>query len=492
MQSLFDTLEKVESAENIQAKRAVSNKITRAELERHVWDAQEILRGNVDASEFKDYIFGVFFLKVLADNNPRIKPIWAWLKSQSTQLGLAIQKANQQVEEVLPVLRDTVTQFDYTNRRLTDKIIGELIKHNSKYQFSRDSLESEDALGQAYEFLIGKFADSSGSKGGEFYTPPSVSSLLMRILGPHKGSTVYDPTCGSGGLLMKSGGICYGQEMNASTAAIARINLYIHNLAFHIEQGDTLLDPKHIEQGRVKQFDIVVANPPFSYKKWGDSSKDKFDRFQKWGVVPSGQADFAFILHVIESLNETGKAAIVMANGTLFRGGKEREIRRKITETGYVDFIIQLPSDLFYNTSISACVWVLNKASKHPDKTLFVNASKLYTSEKRQAVLEEQHIDKIMAALDSEGNTPRLASWVTVEDIEKNDFNFNVTRYADNSLPNLDYDVTSLMYGGIPKTFFENEYVKETVGDLDWQHILIQDSEKEDYWQFSPELQDRS
>lgn len=485
MQSLFDVVENAEDDST-----DIDQKITRAELERHVWDAQEILRGNVDASEFKDYIFGVFFLKVLADNNPQVMPIWQALGAQSTGLGEAMKVANQSVEKLLPELKDTLTQFDYTNRRLNDKIISSLIEHNCKYQFAKENMESEDALGHAYEFLIGKFADSSGSKGGEFYTPPSVGELLARILAPSKHSTVYDPTCGSGGLLMKTGHNCYGQEMNASTAAIARINLYLHGLQANIEQGNTLTDPKHIAGDKVKQFDYVVANPPFSLKKWGGAKSDKYSRFSKWGSIPDGQADFAFILHVVESLNDKGKAAIVLANGTLFRRGKEGALRTKIADTGWVDAIILLPSGLFYNTSIPACVWVINKASTHPEKTLFINAGKFYTSQKKQAVIEKKHIDRIMEVIETGENVSRVSKWVTLEELKKNDYNFNVGRYADNSLPVLDSDVIGLTHGGVPKKFFDGEYVKEAIEGIDWRQLFVQHNELEDYWQFTQDILD--
>ena len=503
MPDLFDTQDILpvnETTEEGSDHEAKSNKkIKRAELERHVWDAQELLRGNVDASEFKDYIFALFFLKVVVDNSDdgEIECWWGKLTSLKSNIGSALNKLCVDVGVRIPKIGDALTNVDFENKRLDDKLLTDLISHYSKFVFARDNLEDIDALGHAYEFLLAKFADSAGSKGGEFYTPVCVTELATRIvahlLKPVRSKiTVYDPTCGSGGLLLKVNealqASCFGQEMNVSTAAIAKMNMYVHQVDGQIERGNTLTDPKFVEGERVQQFDCVVANPPFSVKKWGTQEQDKYKRFDKWGKLPKSQGDYAFLLHCIESIKPDGVGVVILAPGTLYRQQAEKKIREKIIDAGIVKAIIHLPANLFYNTSISTVMWVIDKRNEPGEGIFFIDAQKLVTKQTKQSIIETKHMDAIIESFDNPGEYG-LSEYVYQETIEENNYLLSPSIYIqskqDLALPSKDNE--TFEFGGIPANVFEHPRIKAELEGIDLE-TLFEPHQREGCYQFKEDV----
>lgn len=480
MSDLFETVECPNTAIN------AKGKIAQSQLERHVWDAQEILRGSLDASEFKDYIFGMFLLKYVVDNSEASAGLierWDTLLLEKENVGDSVNRFMQEIESKIPELKDTLSNFDYRSRKLSDETVAKLVEHYNKYTFKKSNFETPDALGHAYEYLLGKFADTAGSKGGEFYTPPCVTDLVSRLVSPQSSDSIYDPTCGTGGLLLKTGtanNLIYGQELNASTAVIARLNLYIHGVTVDIRQGNTLTDPKHLEGNSIKTFDCVVANPPFSVKKWGDARADKFNRYKRWGKVPSGQADFAFLLHCLESVNANGRAAIVMFPGTLYRGGAERQLREKIIKTGWLRAIVRLPDNLFYNTSIHTVVWVFDK-SRTNESVQLINVNHLYSKKQKQHVIESEHIDKIMSAFDKQ-EVSGISKLVTLEQLEAEQYNISFEACFSRDLPVLPFDYDAGMQGGIPAEFLNHPFVKSALAPLDFDTLFEPHTIQGHYW----------
>ena len=302
-----------------------------------------------------------------------------------------------------------------------------------------------DVIGNAYEFLIKNFASTSGKKAGEFYTPPEVSTLMARLMAPQEGDEICDPTCGSGSLLMKCGRLVrensgsrkyalYGQEAIGSTWALAKMNMFLHGEDNHrIEWGDTIRNPKLLDgTASLKHFDIVVANPPFSLEKWGfeGADTDKFSRFRR-GVPPRTKGDYAFILHMIETMKPgTGRMAVVVPHGVLFRGAAEGRIRQKLIEENLLDVVIGLPEKLFYGTGIPAAVLVFRK-NKADEKVLFVDASRDFEAGKNQNVLREADLQRIVGTVSTRHSVPKYSYLATRSEIAENDFNLNIPRYVD-------------------------------------------------------------
>ena len=298
----------------------------------------------------------------------------------------------------------------------------------------------QDIIGNTYQYLIGRFASDAGKKGGEFYTPGEVSELLARLLAPKKGSRICDPTCGSGSLLIQVGDqvgdndfSLYGQEMNGSTWALCRMNMFVHNKdAARIEWGDTIGNPKLIEKDSLMKFDVVVANPPFSLDKWGAESAeaDKFHRFHR-GVPPKSKGDYAFISHMIESAKEDGgRVGVIAPHGVLFRGGAEGRIRKALIEENLLDAVIGLPEKLFFGTGIPAVILLFKKGRNTKD-VLFIDASGEFVEGTNQNRLGEEHIKKIVATYRAFQTVPKYAYRATREEIAENDFNLNIPRYVD-------------------------------------------------------------
>jgi type I restriction enzyme M protein len=348
--------------------------------------------------------------------------------------------------------------------RLTNLIA---IFENPALDFSKNRADGDDILGDAYEYLMRHFAVESGKSKGQFLTPAEVSLIMARIIGisatkTSAATTVSDPTCGSGSLLLKVAHeapapvTLYGQEKDSATAVLARMNMILHNTpTASIVQGNTLTDPKFKEGDSLKQFDFVVANPPFSDKRWStglDPNNDAFDRFSGFGVPPGKQGDYAYLLHIVRSLKSTGKGACILPHGVLFRGNAEADIRRNLIRKGYIKGIIGLPANLFYGTGIPACIVVIDKEYAQARKGIFmIDASAGYMKDGPKNRLRDQDIHKIVDVFNKQSELPRYSRMVPLEEIEKNDFNLNLPRYIDSQQAEDLQDIAGHLQGGIPE-----------------------------------------
>jgi type I restriction enzyme M protein len=463
-------------------------KLTQQELESHLWESANILRGSIDSSDYKNYIFGLLFLKRLNDGFVekaeeieknegesygwtdsdehqffvRESARWSAIKAQTQDIGDKINKAFEALEEDNPSLQGVLASIDFNDKeKLPDKLLQQLVQHFFSMELKNENLSEPDMLGRAYEYLIKQFADDAGKKGGEFYTPSKVVELIVRLIEPEEGMRVCDPTAGSGGMLIqavdyvKSNGgnpqniTLHGQERNLNTWAICKMNLLLHGLNDHeIKKGDTIREPKLLEDGALILYDRVIANPPFSLKNWGreEAEADQMGRF-RFGIPPKNAGDYGFIQHMIASLNREGKAGVVMPHGVLFRGGAEGEIRQGILEEDLVEAIIGLPANLFYGTGIPACIIILNrnKEAHKQGKVLFVDGSKDYQEGKNQNVLRDGDLEKIVHAYDTWEDVEKYCRVVELEEIKANDFNLNITRYIDSTEEEEQIDVAEAL-----------------------------------------------
>ena len=351
--------------------------------------------------------------------------------------------------------------------------------------------------------LIKQFADSAGKSGGEFYTPSEVVKLLVSLLKPKAGMKIYDPTVGSGGMLvttrnyLKDNGenpanlSLYGQEMNLDTWAICKMNMFLHGVFnADIQKGDTLGDPKHISGGELQVFDRVIANPPFSLKKWGkeQADNDPYGRYP-YGTPPKDAGDYAFIQHMIASLNADGMMGVVVPHGVLFRGASEGDIRKGILDADLLEGVIGLPSALFYGTGIPAALLIINKkkSPERKNKVFFINSELEYQEGKNQNKLRDEDIDKILSTFDDYQDVKRYAKVVSIEEIRENDYNLNIRRYADTSPPPEQYDVRAILNGGIPVSEVNDEYIQETLQGMDVSSVFIK--KDNEYYEFKPEIE---
>ncbi len=459
--------------------------IKKSELYSSLWQSCDELRGGMDASQYKDYILVLLFIKYVSDKYANVPyapitvPAGARFKDMvalkgTPGIGDAINKkiigplvnANQQLSQSdFPDFNDPVKLGD--GKEMVDRLTNLIaIFENPALDFSKNRAEGDDILGDAYEYLVRHFATESGKSKGQFYTPAEVSRIMAQVVGIRgakttNDTTVYDPTCGSGSLLLKVGDeasakvTLYGQEKDAATSGLARMNMILHdNPTALIAQGNTLTDPKFKDGDTLKTFDYVVANPPFSDKRWStglDPLKDPYDRFQSFGTPPAKQGDYAYLLHIVRSLKSTGKGACILPHGVLFRGNSEAEIRRALIRKGYIKGIIGLPANLFYGTGIPACIVVVDKEEAHSRKGVFmIDASGGFMKDGPKNRLRAQDIHKIVDTFNRHTEVSQYARMVSVEEIEKNDFNLNLPRYIDSQTPEDRQDLEGHLKGGIP------------------------------------------
>ncbi|MEH6539944.1 type I restriction-modification system subunit M [Halopseudomonas sp.] len=451
----------------------MSTRITQQELESYLWGAAVLLRGLIDAGDYKQFIFPLLFFKRISDvwdeeyqaalkesggdlsyaefaENHRFQipdgAHWKDVRQVPKNVGMAIQSALRQIESANPdMLAGIFGDAPWTNReRLPDETLKNLIEHFSTQTLSVANVP-EDELGNAYEFLIKKFADDSGHTAAEFYTNRTVVHLMTQLLAPQAGESIYDPTCGTGGMLIsalaevkRSGGEyrtlkLYGQERNLITSGIARMNLFLHGVEdFQIIRGDTLADPKHTEGDRLRKFDVILANPPYSIKQWDREAwgQDKWGR-NFLGTPPQGRADYAFQQHILASLSDRGRCAILWPHGVLFRN-EEQAMRAKMVEQDWVEAVIGLGPNLFYNSPMESCVMVCNrrKPAERKGKVLFIDALNEVTRERAQSFLKPEHQQRILEAFRAFAPIEGFAAVATLDQIASNGANLSIPFYV--------------------------------------------------------------
>lgn len=442
-------------------------------LEDLLWGAAEFLRGQIDASDYKQYVFPLLFFKRLSDvyleeYNEALElhegdaeyaamsmyhrfdipeeASWEKVRNTSKDIGEAIQNALRLIEAKNERLHGVFGDAQWTNKdRLPDHLLSDLIQHFSKIPLGIKSVAQDD-LGEAYEYLIKKFADDSGHTAAEFYTNRTVVHLMTRIMKLKPGESAYDPTCGTGGMLLNAvmdlrsqgeewrGVHLYGQEVNLLTSAIARMNMFLHDIEeFDVMRGDTLGDPKFIENDQLKQFDVIFANPPYSIKKWNREkfASDPYGR-NMYGVPPQGCADYGFYTHIIKSLNpDTGRAAMLWPHGVLFRDS-EQAIRKQVIESDIIEAVIGLGPNLFYNSPMESCVVVLNcnKPAERKNKILFINGVEHVTRERAHSRLSSNDLNVLCEAYFKPDNQSDITALVNLDDIRENQHNLSIPLYV--------------------------------------------------------------
>ncbi len=463
--------------------------MTQKQLEVYLWGAANILRGMIDAADFKQYIFPLLFFKRISDvwdeeyqlafdeskgdmtyaefreNHWFDIPSgchWKNIRNKNLNVGDALQKALRNIENAnFEQLHDVFGDAQWTNKkRMSDEKMLDLIEHFSKMDLSLKSVP-HDIMGEGYEYLIKKFADDSGHTAAEFYTNRTVVKLMTMISDPQPNDSVYDPTCGSGGILLNSALHLkeqkkeyrtlklYGQELNLITSAIARMNMYMHNVdEFQIVQGDTLDSPQLLENDELRKFDVIMANPPYSVKRWNQDKwmNDAYGR-NIWGTPPQGCADYAFQQHIIKSLKpDTGRCVVLWPHGVLFRDA-ESGIRKKMIEADMVDAVIGLGKNLFYNSSMESCLLVcrMKKPKERKGKIIFINAVDEVRLERSNAWLEPQHIKKIADAYWRFKDVDGFAKVVSKEDVLNNNGNLSLQLYVKQVAIENDHDTQDLI-----------------------------------------------
>ena len=455
------------------------SKLNQSEINDVAWRACDTFRGVVDAENYRNYILVMLFWKYVTD-------VWrdhrdSYLKEYNGDHARVARRLSRERFQLpdgcdfdsIHAQRDKVDIGERMNIALagieeankaklegvfrevdfnSESKLGQTRDRNARLKmllqdFADPRLDlrpsvvgEEDVIGNVYEYLLERFASDAGKKAGEFYTPGQVSKLLAMLLSPQKGDMICDPTCGSGSLLIKVGRqadernfALFGQEMNGTTHALCRMNMFLHGMDnFRIEWGDTLRNPRLIEGDQLMKFDIVVANPPFSLDKWGydEASADAFHRYHR-GLPPKSKGDWAFISHMIETAREgTGKIGVVVPHGVLFRGAAEGRIRQKMIESNLLEAVIGLPANLFFGTGIPAAILLFNKGKVHGD-VLFIDASREFKDAKNQSILTDDHLDKIVATHKAFESVEKYAYRATTQELADNDFNLNIPRYVD-------------------------------------------------------------
>src|SRR6266849_1240564 len=456
--------------------------LKKSELYSSLWQSCDELRGGMDASQYKDYVLVLLFIKYVSDKYagqpyaPITIPPGASFKDMVALKGKPSIGDDINKKIIAPLASaNKLSDFPDFNdvaklggsKEMVDRLTNLVaIFENPALDFSKNRAEGDDILGDAYEYLMRHFATESGKSKGQFYTPAEVSRIIAQLIGigeakTSAATTVYDPTCGSGSLLLKVGDeastavTLYGQEKDAATSGLARMNMILHNNPTAlIVQGNTLTDPKFKDGDTLKTFDYVVANPPFSDKRWStgiDPLTDAHGRFKHFGTPPARQGDYAYLLHIVRSLRSNGKGACILPHGVLFRGNAEADIRRNLVRKGYIKGIIGLPPNLFYGTSIPACIIVIDKEDAHTRKGIFmIDASAGFMKDGNKNRLRAQDIHKIVDAFNKRLELPKYSRMVSVNEIEKNEFNLNLPRYIDSQQREDIQDIEGHLRGGIP------------------------------------------
>ncbi|MBS0309140.1 MAG: type I restriction-modification system subunit M [Proteobacteria bacterium] len=464
--------------------------IKKSELYSSLWSGCDELRGGMDASQYKDYVLVLLFIKYVSDKYagqpfaPIVLPEGASFQDMVALKGKP-DIGDQINKKIIAPLANAnkltdMPDFNDPNKLGSGKEMVERLSNliaifeNPALDFSKNRAEGDDILGDAYEYLMRHFATESGKSKGQFYTPAEVSRVIAQVLGIREAqtgpdTTVYDPTCGSGSLLLKVADearttvTLYGQEKDGATSGLGRMNMILHNNPTAlIMAGNTLTDPKFKDGELLKTFDYVVANPPFSDKRWSnglDPLHDPFERFSGpggFGAPPAKQGDYAYLLHIVRSLKSTGRGACILPHGVLFRGNAEADIRKNLVRRGYIKGIIGLPANLFYGTGIPACIILIDKQHAAARKGIFmIDASKGYMKDGPKNRLRAQDIHKIVDTFRKGEAIERYARMVGIEEIEKNDYNLNLPRYIDSSEPEDLQDIEGHLKGGIPERDIE-------------------------------------
>ena len=473
--------------------------LKKSELYSSLWSSCDELRGGMDASQYKDYVLVLLFIKYVSDKYAGLPYAPITIPKGASFSDMVALKGKSDIGDqinktIIAPLTNTNKLSDMpdfndatklgTGREMVDRLSNLIaIFENKALDFSKNRVDGDDILGDAYEYLMHHFATESGKSKGQFYTPAEVSRIIAQIIGIHDAktsasTTVYDPTCGSGSLLLKVGAeaatavTLYGQEKDAATSGLARMNMILHdNPTALIVQGNTLTDPKFKNGDTLKTFDYVVANPPFSDKRWStglDPLSDPFERFKPFGTPPAKQGDYTYLLHIVRSLKSMGKGACVLPHGVLFRGNAEADIRCNLVRRGYVKGIIGLPANLFYGTGIPACVVVIDKEDAQSRKGIFmIDASGGFMKDGPKNRLRSMDIHRIVDVFNKSLDVLKYARMVPFSEIEQNEFNLNLPRYIDNQTSGDLQDIAGHLQGGIP------------VSDID---------SLKRYWDICPEL----